>query len=349
MILDQAPVELLDGGYPDRLSRSWCARRGGELSALLNVNRAPLTLRVGEGGRVEDVAIGERCSGSEEVPGVTCIDPIHFGLLFAPPKVARPASALASSTVRHRPRQSLGVASGSPAEADARRDDGTGQADRQPEPCVGLVVAQDDLARASRDRDGLVAAVRLRQHSRLAVDRRTPAERSNGAGSAELRAATARRSERTPVGRPGNGPWRPGARGRARARRDRPDLATRWVGKAPRRARRRRSTAARFERAGDVDQLERLVAERLYREDEAHATLAQPLSVPGAPHISPSVESERSRKRTRWHRSPWSALPGPCSRRREAFAAHDCRPHAGPDADAGNGRAVRSASPGSRR
>ena len=59
---------------------------GREFLRTLNVNRAPLTLRVGEGGRVEDVAIGERCSGSEGVPGVSCIDPIHFGLLFAPPK-----------------------------------------------------------------------------------------------------------------------------------------------------------------------------------------------------------------------------------------------------------------------
>lgn len=39
----------------------------------LNVNRAPVTLRVGEGGRVEDVALG-------------VIDPIRLGELFAPPK-----------------------------------------------------------------------------------------------------------------------------------------------------------------------------------------------------------------------------------------------------------------------
>jgi thiol-disulfide isomerase/thioredoxin len=39
----------------------------------LNVNRAPLTLRVGEGGRVEDLALG-------------VIDPIRLGELFAPPK-----------------------------------------------------------------------------------------------------------------------------------------------------------------------------------------------------------------------------------------------------------------------
>jgi peroxiredoxin len=57
---------------------------GREFLRTLNVNRAPTTLRVGEAGRVEDVAVGERCSGSEGVPGVTCVDPIHFGLLFAP-------------------------------------------------------------------------------------------------------------------------------------------------------------------------------------------------------------------------------------------------------------------------
>jgi hypothetical protein len=39
----------------------------------LNVNRAPVTLRVAEGGRVEDVALG-------------VIDPIRLGELFAPPK-----------------------------------------------------------------------------------------------------------------------------------------------------------------------------------------------------------------------------------------------------------------------
>jgi hypothetical protein len=39
----------------------------------LNVNRAPVTLRVAEGGRVEDVALG-------------VIDPIRLGEMFAPPK-----------------------------------------------------------------------------------------------------------------------------------------------------------------------------------------------------------------------------------------------------------------------
>ena len=46
---------------------------GREFLRSLNVNRAPLTLRVGEGGRIEDLALG-----------VT--DPIRLGELFAPPK-----------------------------------------------------------------------------------------------------------------------------------------------------------------------------------------------------------------------------------------------------------------------
>jgi hypothetical protein len=46
---------------------------GREFLRSLNVNRVPLTLRVGEGGRVEDVAVG-----------VT--DPIRLGELFAPPR-----------------------------------------------------------------------------------------------------------------------------------------------------------------------------------------------------------------------------------------------------------------------
>lgn len=39
----------------------------------LHVNRAPLTLRVGAGGRVEDLVLG-------------IVDPIRLGELFAPPK-----------------------------------------------------------------------------------------------------------------------------------------------------------------------------------------------------------------------------------------------------------------------
>jgi hypothetical protein len=46
---------------------------GREFLRSLNVNRAPLTLRVGEGGRIEDLALG-----------VT--DPIRLGELFAPAK-----------------------------------------------------------------------------------------------------------------------------------------------------------------------------------------------------------------------------------------------------------------------
>jgi peroxiredoxin len=45
---------------------------GREFLRGLNVNRAPLTLRVGEGGRIEDLAMG-------------VVDPIRLGELFAPP------------------------------------------------------------------------------------------------------------------------------------------------------------------------------------------------------------------------------------------------------------------------
>jgi peroxiredoxin len=44
---------------------------GREFLRTLNVNRAPLTLRVGEGGRVEDLALG-------------IVDPIRLGELFKP-------------------------------------------------------------------------------------------------------------------------------------------------------------------------------------------------------------------------------------------------------------------------
>ena len=44
---------------------------GREFLRALNVNRAPLTLRVGEGGRVEDLALG-------------IVDPIRLGELFKP-------------------------------------------------------------------------------------------------------------------------------------------------------------------------------------------------------------------------------------------------------------------------
>jgi hypothetical protein len=46
---------------------------GREFPRSLNVNRVPLTLRVGEGGRVEDLALGH-------------IDPIRLGEMFASPR-----------------------------------------------------------------------------------------------------------------------------------------------------------------------------------------------------------------------------------------------------------------------
>ena len=44
---------------------------GNQFLRSLNVNRAPVTLRVGEGGRIEDVALG-------------IVDPIRLGELFKP-------------------------------------------------------------------------------------------------------------------------------------------------------------------------------------------------------------------------------------------------------------------------
>jgi hypothetical protein len=46
---------------------------GREFLNGLHVNRAPLTLRVGDGGKVDDVALG-------------LVDPIRLGELFAPPR-----------------------------------------------------------------------------------------------------------------------------------------------------------------------------------------------------------------------------------------------------------------------
>jgi peroxiredoxin len=60
---------------------------GREFLKNLNVNRAPLTLRVGEGGKVEDVGLGEAC-GAGSTPG-SCIDGIQLGALFAPASAAR--------------------------------------------------------------------------------------------------------------------------------------------------------------------------------------------------------------------------------------------------------------------
>ena len=55
---------------------------GREFLRGLNVNRAPLTLRVGEGGKVEEFGLGEACSGGS-APG-SCVDGIRLGALFAP-------------------------------------------------------------------------------------------------------------------------------------------------------------------------------------------------------------------------------------------------------------------------
>jgi peroxiredoxin len=60
---------------------------GREFLRTLNVNRAPLTLRVAEGGKVEDVGLGEACSGGAAAG--SCIDGIHLGALFAPATAAR--------------------------------------------------------------------------------------------------------------------------------------------------------------------------------------------------------------------------------------------------------------------
>jgi thiol-disulfide isomerase/thioredoxin len=58
---------------------------GREFLRSLNVNRVPLTLRVGEGGKVEDLGLGEVCSGGAAgMAGSSCLDPIRLGQLFAP-------------------------------------------------------------------------------------------------------------------------------------------------------------------------------------------------------------------------------------------------------------------------
>lgn len=57
---------------------------GREFLRNLNVNRAPLTLRVADGGRVEDLGLGEACSGPG--PLANCIDAGHLAELFAPVK-----------------------------------------------------------------------------------------------------------------------------------------------------------------------------------------------------------------------------------------------------------------------
>ena len=70
ILLDQEPP-----GFWSTIAIAFPVLRspGRELLRALNVNRVPLTLRVGEGGRIEDFAVG-----------VT--DPIRIGELFAPAK-----------------------------------------------------------------------------------------------------------------------------------------------------------------------------------------------------------------------------------------------------------------------
>jgi thiol-disulfide isomerase/thioredoxin len=82
VIMDQEPP-----GFWSTIPVSFPVLRspGREFLRSLNVNRVPLTLRVGEGGRVEDVALGEICSGGAAgVPSASCVDAIRFGQLFAP-------------------------------------------------------------------------------------------------------------------------------------------------------------------------------------------------------------------------------------------------------------------------
>ena len=58
---------------------------GREFLRALNVNRVPLTLRVADGGKVEDLGLGEVCTGGAAgVAGASCLDAIRFGQLFAP-------------------------------------------------------------------------------------------------------------------------------------------------------------------------------------------------------------------------------------------------------------------------
>ena len=72
VIMDQEPP-----GFWGTLSIAFPVLRapGQQFLRSLNVNRAPLTLRLAEGGRVEDLALG-------------VVDPIRLGELFAP---ARPS------------------------------------------------------------------------------------------------------------------------------------------------------------------------------------------------------------------------------------------------------------------
>jgi thiol-disulfide isomerase/thioredoxin len=82
IILDQEPP-----GFWSTMPVSFPVLRspGREFLRALNVNRVPLTLRVADGGKVEDLGLGEVCTGGAAgVPGASCIDAIRFGQLFAP-------------------------------------------------------------------------------------------------------------------------------------------------------------------------------------------------------------------------------------------------------------------------
>ena len=70
VIMDQEPP-----GFWGTLAISFPVLRspGNTFLRSLNVNRAPLTLRVGEGGKIEDLGLG-------------VVDPIRLGELFAPVK-----------------------------------------------------------------------------------------------------------------------------------------------------------------------------------------------------------------------------------------------------------------------
>lgn len=70
VIMDQEPP-----GFWDTMPISFPVLRspGRSFLSSLNVRQAPLTLRVGSGGQVDDLALG-------------IVDPIRLGELFAPPK-----------------------------------------------------------------------------------------------------------------------------------------------------------------------------------------------------------------------------------------------------------------------
>jgi thiol-disulfide isomerase/thioredoxin len=70
VIMDQEPPGFW-GSMP--ISFPVVRSPGRTFLTSLNVNRAPLTLRVGSGGQVDDLALG-------------IVDPIRLGELFAPPR-----------------------------------------------------------------------------------------------------------------------------------------------------------------------------------------------------------------------------------------------------------------------